>query len=220
MHSTEFENLLSLLESTTEDSFRLGLILAQNYQEEFKNYFGCQLKDLEKLINILVKEDKYHFETPLTSFEKIGLVGMKIKIVPKAIYMLKRLKDLRLSYNQITSISTKIGNLKNVETLDLCHNHLEKIPSQIGKLKNLKYLYLDHNNIEKIPPEIGKLENIKHLDLSCNQIKYLPEEICNLKNLTLLYLQKNRYCPKFVAKKVYRCTDVACKVCTVANVPK
>ena len=54
----EFENLLLLLQSSDEANVNLGLILLENYKEEFENYFKISLEKDEVLFSI-PKNDKY-----------------------------------------------------------------------------------------------------------------------------------------------------------------
>ena len=49
--SLEFENLLVLLTSSEKQYLDLGLILAQNYKDEFKDYFKFELEKAEKFIS-------------------------------------------------------------------------------------------------------------------------------------------------------------------------
>lgn len=58
MNNTEFENLLLLLEN--ESTFELGIILAQNYKQEFEQYFGVSFEKYKKFdeLYLISKSDK------------------------------------------------------------------------------------------------------------------------------------------------------------------
>ena len=69
--------------------------------------------------------------------------------IPACIFELKALKDLSLSYGNISEISSDIKKLSNLETLYLSGNKLSSLPEEIKSLKNLKNLYLGENNFSK-----------------------------------------------------------------------
>ncbi len=104
----------------------------------------------------------------------------------------KDIKDLNLSYNQLTELPNEIGNLAQLNCLVLSSNKLTQLPREIGQLTRLTHLYLSYNQLTQLPKEIGNLTQLTHLYLHNNQLTELPREIGNLTQLTHLYLHNNQ----------------------------
>ncbi len=132
-----------------------------------------------------INEAKKNNETVL------NLRSMRLDMLPEDIWQLKNLKELAISGNQLTELSSKIGQLTNLNVLDLAGNELDSLPSEIGQLKNLGMLLLYSNKLRTFPPEINKLTNLSVLDLSRNELSSLPPGIGELKNLSILFLNNN-----------------------------
>jgi len=81
--------------------------------------------------------------------------------IPSGINLLRSLKELQLSDNQITSLPSEIGLMSSLQTLDLGNNAIPLIPSEIGLLTNLVLFDLSNqgNNITKddLPKEVSYL---------------------------------------------------------------
>ena len=105
---------------------------------------------------------------------------------------LNNLKDLSLSYNQLTSLPSSIVNLTSLRYLYLEHNELTSLPPTIGNLTSLRYLYLEHNELTSLPSSIVNLRSLGYLNLSSNQLTSLPTSIGNLRSLESLYLRFNQ----------------------------
>ena len=69
--------------------------------------------------------------------------------VPKEVYVMKRLKTLRLSDNEIEGVQPAIANLQNLDELDLRNNVLAKLPPDLG-LCSLRSLQLEGNPLRSI----------------------------------------------------------------------
>jgi len=83
------------------------------------------------------------------------------------------LKQLKLDFNQLTSIPKSIysSQLVKLEKLDLSNNKLSSIPLELCKnLKSLTDLNLNNNKIQALPDEIGELKKLKSLSLQHNNI--------------------------------------------------
>lgn len=100
------------------------------------------------------------------------------------------LQLLRLSDNQISSLSSTLGLVSSLTELYLQQNQLRSLPESIGNLKNLTDLNIERNLIQQLPKSIGKLSNLVSLSASSNQLVSVPEEIGDL-NLTGLWLDNN-----------------------------
>lgn len=103
--------------------------------------------------------------------------------IPDSIENLVCLKYLNLEYNNIKTVSEKIGMLKNLEMLKLECNLIESLPNSIGMLENLKSLNLSYNIMIKNPAVFENIlfKKIQYLNLSYNRV-YL-ENNCNFPNL-------------------------------------
>ncbi|XP_033338539.2 uncharacterized protein LOC117227426 isoform X1 [Megalopta genalis] len=110
------------------------------------------------------------------------------------------LKTLDLSYNSLTTISSKIECLSELTTLlvsignvlNLHNNSLEDLPPEIGCLNKLKILNLSNNKIEKLPHEFYKLSEVQELSLKNNSLIDLDPAIGDLIMLSHLDLSCNR----------------------------
>jgi internalin A len=83
--------------------------------------------------------------------------------------------ELYLSYNQLTSLPTSIGNLQNLTKLWLGYNQLTSLPTSIGNLQNLTELSLYGNQLTSLPTSIGNLQNLTKLSLWGNQLTSLQQ---------------------------------------------
>ena len=123
--------------------------------------------------------------------EIIILWDNRLFSLPADIGQLHALKELRIGYNEITSLPPEIGKCTTLEILQLNDNHLCSIPPEIGNLRALKELLLHANKLESLPPEIGDLSVLEKLNLGDNYLRTLPEEFWKLGALKLLYLYSN-----------------------------
>ena len=98
----------------------------------------------------------------------------------------QQLKELDLSYGNLTSIPPEVFRLEHLERLDLDWNEISEIPPTIERLRNLKHLYLDFNRITAVPSSIGQLQNLEILHLYGFAPISLPQEIGQLSRLTEL----------------------------------
>ncbi len=149
-------------------------------------------QELEEIIERAAREE----------WEEIDLAGNELKVLPRTIGKLKKLKRLILGKwdslkkeyigNQLSSLPKEISQLTNLQTLGLSDCQITEIPAEIAQLTNLQTLDLRRNQIKEIPAEIAQLTNLQTLDLSRNQIKEIPAEIAQLTNLQTLHLHNNQ----------------------------
>ena len=121
----------------------------------------------------------------------IGAGGIGISAIPPEISMLRRLKDLDLSYNSLRNLPIEMAELKNLESLWLVSNKFAEFPSVILKLKNLKHLGIGVNGLKALPDEISNLTELKALNLYNNQLVSLPGTITQLRKLRILEIGDN-----------------------------
>ncbi len=212
----EFEKLLNKLipclepHEFTNDSF--------GYVEEYARIIklGLPFQNLDSLLNDL---------GILEELETLNLQGNVLIDIPNSLLLLKNIKKLDLSQNQINYLPQGFGkNQKELTILNLSENHLQSIDSNYSflenlkilklssnklnhlydvfeRLKNLEILSLSNNSISEIPPSIFNLSQLKRLDLSKNRLNQIPL-ISNLKNLEFLDLSSNKlkYVPNTIGK--------------------
>ena len=80
--------------------------------------------------------------------------------IPAEIAVLKNLRKLNLSYQELTSTPVELFQLKNLEELVLSSNKITTLPPEIKYLTKLKRLLVDNNNIATLPIEIGHLVDL------------------------------------------------------------
>ncbi|TFG22516.1 MAG: leucine-rich repeat domain-containing protein [Promethearchaeota archaeon] len=160
--------------------------------------------ELEKLVNEKIEymsleeelssnKDRYpYYNARDHNVIGLDLFNCKLLEIPEIITGLKRLKELHLGRNFISTIPEMIRELKNLEMLNLWDNEIQNLPDWLDKLKSLKYLYLSSNQIEVLPKSIGNMKLLKELDLDTNKLTAIPETIRDLKNLEMLGLTNNK----------------------------
>lgn len=103
--------------------------------------------------------------------EKLDLSMSELSVVPvREIAALKKVTDLDLSSNQITSLPDDFCTLKNLVKLDLSSNKLRSLPEQFGKLENLQHLDLYKNSLETLPISFVHLKQLRWLDVKDNPL--------------------------------------------------
>jgi len=80
----------------------------------------------------------------------------------------RKLKNLSLRNNSLTSIPPSISSLLSLKKLDLSGNKLSSLPHSIENLKNLTHLNIAKNNFSKIPEYIKSLQNLESIDIGNN----------------------------------------------------
>ncbi|MDP3533274.1 MAG: leucine-rich repeat domain-containing protein [Alphaproteobacteria bacterium] len=153
----------------------------ENVQKELLNYSITLNPD-----NI-IKDKVLNFSGKLNN----KTTEEKQKIISN-IFKLTWLKKLYLDYNNLESLTDKIGNLTNLEYITLSNNKLISLPDKIGNLTNLKKLFISSNQLTSLPDKIGNLINLEELFSGCNKLTSLPDTIGNLTNLTFLSLLANK----------------------------
>jgi Leucine-rich repeat (LRR) protein len=123
---------------------------------------------------------------------EIDLREFGLKIIPDSIKNLTDLNKMKLSSNQLKTISSEIGQLKQLEVLDLSDNPLTDLPDEIFSLTNLKNLNLSHISLRQLSSEIKNLYNLETLDISFNQLDEIPPEISLLTHITHLNIAYNQ----------------------------
>ena len=104
---------------------------------------------------------------------------------------LLNLTYLRLDMNQIEKLPEKIGNLKKLKEIQLEFNKISSIPSLNG-LESIKKLDLSHNELDdKALQQLANLEKLVFLYAAVNKKITKVPIMKNLKSLQELYLNYN-----------------------------
>ncbi|KAL3840648.1 hypothetical protein ACJIZ3_025239 [Penstemon smallii] len=109
----------------------------------------------------------------LIKLESLDLSNNKITSLPSDFWSLGLLKNLNLSFNQISgSLSSNMGNFGQLQSLDISFNNFSNsIPEAISSLSNLRVLNLSHNGLESmIPLGISQCRSLFSVDLSSNKL--------------------------------------------------
>ncbi|NVM44984.1 MAG: hypothetical protein HWN79_08710 [Candidatus Lokiarchaeota archaeon] len=71
--------------------------------------------------------------------------------IPSSIKLLKNLKNLNLSCNNLTNLPDTLSDLINLESLDLSWNDFKVVPNVLNELKSIKKINFENNLIHKCP---------------------------------------------------------------------
>ncbi|MFK7946880.1 MAG: leucine-rich repeat domain-containing protein [Saprospiraceae bacterium] len=158
----------------------------------------------------------------INSLETVYLSDMEVdETIQERLYQAPNLKELTISYCQITPIPDEIGNLTTLENLIITTdqntlNNPITLPLTIRNLTNLKSIFVSTNtnkfpqallelkstletiaiqdNIGTVPTEIGDFTVLKTLKLTNCGLTSLPLGIQNLSNtLEKIYLSGNNF---------------------------
>lgn len=125
----------------------------------------------------------------ITSELNLQLLG--IKHIPREIYKLQNLKELRLNQNQNLVLKEFSSELKTLKLLSLRTCRIILLPSNISLLTKLSTLDCQDNIMKMLPIQITRLRKLKRLDLSKNLLYVLPKGLGSLDNLQILDVDGN-----------------------------
>ncbi|TFF99490.1 MAG: hypothetical protein EU541_04750 [Promethearchaeota archaeon] len=131
-------------------------------RNELKKY-----KDLDMMLSLLLNNKISQTES--------------IKI-PNTISMLKKLKKLDLSNNNLQNLPQSLGYLDQLEYLNLSYNYFKSLPSCIFNLTHLKILNLSNNEIELIPSSLQSLPHLEVVNIKGNKINSIPNFLQEMSN--------------------------------------
>jgi len=130
----------------------------------------------------------------LINLRDLDLSYNELTRVPEAIYKLTSLIRLNLSDNELLELSTLMDTWEKLEYLNVSRNKLTELPASLCKLANLRKLYVNSNHVDfsGIPAGIGKLNNLELFSASNNNLEMIPEGVCRCGKLKKLILNNNR----------------------------
>lgn len=152
----------------------------------------------------------------LPHFQKLILTQCGLRKLPEEIRLLKELRTLDLSFNELTALPEiigelgkleyirvynnrafsdfpqTIGQLKQLLTLDFAGTAVSELPESLSHCQSLQHITGNACRLEKIPGAIGTCQNLKYINLAANQLRNVPESIGALDELESLSLGNNR----------------------------
>lgn len=132
------------------------------------------------------------------NLEYLSLKDDHLTVLPKELFLLKKLKTLDLSGNDLKVLPKDFSKLKNLEALYLNNENNMDLPASLNvlaKLPKLKSLFLEGDNIHYIPNEMFKLQKLEYLSLRNNELKEIPKNMNSLSHLKSLDLNQNNIAP-------------------------
>lgn len=157
------------------------------------------LKRLDLANNELVALPPRFFQPVLSTLEDLYLQNNSISVLPPGLFHgLRRLGELDLSHNEITSHwvgPETFSDLTSLRHLDLSYNKMSRIDAGTFKsLTSLNVLQLHHNEIESIAEDaFASLFDLQTLVLSHNHLTRLDSlPFSGLKSLNSLAIDNNR----------------------------
>ncbi|KAI3741467.1 hypothetical protein L1987_59141 [Smallanthus sonchifolius] len=175
--------LQSLGRSNMEMEALVTLVLSGCSNLEYVPEFGHNMKCLENLYvdgtNIKKLPESLG---ELCNLRKLDASETSIVEIPLSIHYLKRIRLLRVHRCQLSSKSrgflfTKMDMLlSGLKELDLSYCNLSAVPDCIGLLHRLVNLDLSGNDFTFLPASIGLLSNLRMLCLNdCKRLQSLPK---------------------------------------------
>ena len=173
----------------TEDRLNEILLIANLSETEILHIKEFNFNDIKEL-NLSNKKFGKIVNTTffgLKNLEKLYLIffnGFNFqKLPPNVLTHLKNLKELDLTFNQLTDVPN-LCSLSNLQILHISVNELKRIPDLNGLFK-LKELHLSNNKIEEIDSDAFDGLNLEKLFLSGNHLEEISFGIPSLKELNL-----------------------------------
>lgn len=116
----------------------------------------------------------------LTRLETLQLANNNFTQIPECIGQLKKLKKLNMIKNKITNLPKYMCSA-SLEVIKLSYNQISHVSSGIKNCTSLRKLYLSYNDILLLPHNIGQLLNLQTIMVDYNpNLATLPYTIANL----------------------------------------
>lgn len=164
-------------------SLDLGDNLIKKFDKDFPDSTPMPLEKLNLERNMI--ESVPEILDGLENLKTLNLAQNRLKIGQSSIFQLPSLKDLNLSYNQITFLE-EFSSLPSRLIFDRASIH----PGVIGM--NLKKLNLSYNEFRDLTNSISIFTSLETLDLEGNEFTSIPSVIFSLKKLRSLNVNYNR----------------------------
>jgi len=136
-----------------------------------------------------------HILTNYTNLKNLDLSYNQLTFVPDAIIECRFLVNLVLKNNLIedSGFPKTLVGLSNLKEINLSGNLLTRVPESVIQLSaSLVSLHLGGNRIDSVPREIGLLKKLQVFYLGGNQLTEIPSEIGLLTQLKVFALCENQ----------------------------
>ena len=150
-----------------------------------------------KVTGISIHGDEKFIAEDNNNLYSEDLGNLELEELPESLGELLSLNKLALINIGLKKIPKSIKNLKNLEELSIASNPQFNIPEVLWNIGSLKKLNLSNNNLKIIPESIERLENLQELSLYGNCMESLPiKAIDKLNKLRTINLEGEKYLSK------------------------
>ena len=152
--------------------------------------------ELEGLLELQVSNNNL-YDVPesllekLTTIERLGLAGNRLRALPRSIGGLRALRGVWAHGNCLKEIPEELCECESLRNLVVGGNRLRALPENMSRLKSLEELSAPGNQLRALP-DLGSLPLLRDIDLHGNAIERLPEDMSGLRALESLSVQGNR----------------------------
>jgi leucine-rich repeat protein SHOC2 len=157
-------------------------------------------KKQEKELSKWLKSLGLKWNGQLGDIKELKLSFKQLTSLPESIGLLSNLEELDLAANQLTNLPDSFGQLSHLQKINLAGNQLTSLPDSFGQLSHLEKLNLHSNKLLTLPKSLSYLSHLKELSIGNNQIKTLPDSLSLLHKLEILNIQSNEITiiPEFI----------------------
>lgn len=126
-----------------------------------------------------------------TGTTELILSNNSIRTLPSEMGKMTNVVVFKIDHNMLEgSLIGEIRQMSKLKQLDVSYNNMTGMPAEIGQLSKLETLNYSNNDITGLPNELGNLKNnLKEFDLTGNPLS--QEQISNLKaslpNTTIIF---------------------------------
>jgi len=145
-----------------------------------------------KQTSLTIKDNNYNI-SDLSNKCLTKLLCDNLKLIPRLVWKLNNLTELKLSFCDLNDIPLKLNDLGlKLKILNLSHNSIKSIDgSFVVAMNRLNHLDLSHNKLFYLPFEIKIMQSLEHLHISYNQLNHLPFTLGKINSLKFLNLSHN-----------------------------
>ena len=107
-----------------------------------------------------------------TDTSQLILSNNNIKTLPSQIGRMTNVVVFKIDHNKLDgSLVGEIRQMSRLKELDVSYNNMTGVPAEIGQLSNLTTLNYSYNNLTGLPNELGNLKNnLRQLNLTGNPL--------------------------------------------------
>lgn len=129
---------------------------------------GAKVLDLSGTGLTKVTSDIYN----KTDTTDLLLSNNSIKALPSEMGKMTNLIIFKIDHNALEgSLIAEVRQMSKLKQLDVSYNNMTGIPAEIGQLSNLQSLNYSYNKIDSFPNELGNLKNsLKEFNLTGNPL--------------------------------------------------